>query len=719
MPPQIKENGAKYIAMASMCLVIAACSSGPDDEKLANRLKVKRPTVVAEKTEPTKGISLQTDETNSVKDAGVEYFDGSGTFTKTGKKLRRIKRDPRGGVALTFKNTDIRVVLRAVLKDTLKTDYTVDARVQGPVTLETSGNVSKEALWVIIEALLKAKNYAIVETSTGYHVLPVSDAPRQVGAVKTSRPLTSNLPGFGVQVVPLKYVSPTAIKEALEPFAPTGGILRIDEARHLIIIAGTSQELATMLKTIETFDVNWMAGMSFAMFTLQYVDPEQLANELSELFLGGEDAVKSNVKFIPIPRINKLLAVAPRRDILREIKTWIDRLDLGASVPGQRIYVYHVQNGRAADLAQTLNQILGTSFSGIGNNFNGGSFNQGNFGNQGQFGGNSALGNRNINGLRQQGFPNNGNQNRVSPLGGQANGFNSQGPRIVPSEENNSLMILATPSEFRVIEGALKQVDVAPRQVLIEVTLADIALTDELRYGLQWHFEFGENSVTFGSSTEPSAELPGFSWGFNNNADASAVLNALETFTDVNVISSPKLLVLNNESATLQVGDEVPVPSASAVSTAAGNAPIVNTIQYRNTGVILTVTPRINDGGLVMLDIEQEISNVVETASSGIDAPTIQQRRLTSSVSVQNGETIALGGLIRNSLSKTNSGVPFLKDIPLLGNAFKDTSITERRSELIILLTPRIINNVQETREVMDYLQNEFRIFTEDSLADD
>lgn len=279
----------------------------------------------------------------------------------------------------------------------------------------------------------------------------------------------------------------------------------------------------------------------------------------------------------------------------------------------------------------------------------------------------------------------------------------------MPSEENNSILIMATPAEFGTIENALRQIDVSPRQVLVEVTLAEVALTDELRYGLQWHFEFGDNEVSFGQSASPSAEFPGFSWSHNSGTNASAVLNALSSLSDVQVISAPKLLVLNNHSASLQIGDEVPVPVSSAVSSIDSNAPIVNSIQYRNTGVILTVTPRINEGGLVMLDVEQEVSTVAETSSSGIDAPTIQQRRMNTTVAVQNGSTVALGGLIRNSISRSNSGVPILKDIPLLGEAFKNNDFVERRSELIVLLTPRIIRNTEETREAMDYLQSEFR----------
>ena len=226
---------------------------------------------------------------------------------------------------------------------------------------------------------------------------------------------------------------------------------------------------------------------------------------------------------------------------------------------------------------------------------------------------------------------------------------------------------------------------------------------------VQWNFEFGDNVVNFAQSATPAPQTPGFSYFYTNGTDATAVLNALSSLTDVNVISNPKLLVLNNESATLQIGDEVPVPTSSAVSTNDSNAPIVNSIQFRNTGVILTVTPRINESGLVTLDIDQEVSDVVETSSSGIDAPTIQQRRISSSIAAQDGQTIALGGLIRTSRSKNRSGVPILKDIPILGLAFRDSNNVERRSELIILLTPRVMRNPDEIRDVMRHIKTEFK----------
>ena len=676
-------------------LMVAGCSTPGDDVSfkedinvLADALDAKRPT-----TQEISGVAKGDD--SALTGPRAVYMDGSGKLAKVVPAIQQVAENEAGALSLTFKNTDVRIVIRAVLADTLNVPYVIDPRVQGNVTLETSGPISKNALRVTLEALLKTKGYALVPASDGYVVLPVAEAPRNVETIRHSAPASSDLPGFAVHVVPLDYTIPTEMQELLEPFAPNGGILRADDSRGLMILAGTSDELSGMLRAIETFDVDRMKGMSFAIYSLRYVEADQIVKELREVFEGEKTETKAAVQFIPVPRINRVIAVARTKEILRSVELWIDKLDLGESSPGRRIYVYQVKNGRAIDIADTLNLILGTGYGGgYGANAYGGRT------------GRNATNNRGNNYSRQT-LP--GTAEQSSRNGLTEDGLGEQGVRIVPSEENNSIVIMATPSEFGVIETALKQIDIPPRQVLVEVTLAEVGLTDELRYGLQWHFEFGNNTVALGQSSTPKAEFPGFSWQHTSSSSASAVLNALEAMTDVKVISSPKILVLNNQSATLQVGDEVPVPTATAISTSDGDAPIVNSIQYRNTGVILTVTPRINDGGLVMLDVEQELSNVVETSSSGIDAPTIQQRKMSSSIAVQNGSTIALGGLIRSSASNVRSGIPLLKDIPLLGAAFRNTDLVERRTELVVLLTPRIVRDVEETQNVMDYLRREFR----------
>ena len=278
--------------------------------------------------------------------------------------------------------------------------------------------------------------------------------------------------------------------------------------------------------------------------------------------------------------------------------------------------------------------------------------------------------------------------------------------RIIADEKKNALVILATSAEYRMIEATLKRLDITPLQVLIEVTIAEVGLIDDLRYGLQWFFESGDASATFSSlaSGAVASAFPGFSFVFAGS-DARVVLNALTEITDVQVISSPQLMVLDNQSARLQVGDQVPIATQSSVTVNDPDAPIVNSIQFRDTGVILEVTPRVNAGGLVVLDVLQEVSDVVETTTSDIDSPTIQQRFIESTVAVQSGDTVALGGLIRDRHEESVSGLPLLSEIPILGNLFKTTEVVERRTELLVLITPRVVRNRREALEVTDELR--------------
>ena len=245
-----------------------------------------------------------------------------------------------------------------------------------------------------------------------------------------------------------------------------------------------------------------------------------------------------------------------------------------------------------------------------------------------------------------------------------------------------------------------------PLQVLIEATIAEVRLTDQLRYGLQWFFAFGSSRATLSeaASGAVSSLFPGFSYLYSR-VDARVVLNALTSVTDVRIISAPQLFVRDNAQARLQVGDQVPIVTQQAISVTDSDAPLVNTVEYRDTGVILEVIPHVNTSGSVILEIIQEVSDVVPTESSGIDSPTIQRRQISSEVFMMTGETVALGGLIRDRQTEGVSGIPLLSEIPILGNLFKTTSNNEDRTELLVLLTPRVIRNAQDAAALTEELR--------------
>jgi general secretion pathway protein D len=282
--------------------------------------------------------------------------------------------------------------------------------------------------------------------------------------------------------------------------------------------------------------------------------------------------------------------------------------------------------------------------------------------------------------------------------------------RIIADETSNALVILATPRDYRRVESALRKLDIVPLQVLIEATIAEVTLTDRLAYGLQWFFESGDFAVTLSNADTGAVNpvFPGFS-AIVSGADARVVLNALASITDLNVISAPQLLVIDNQTAVLQVGDQVPIATQQVIGVEDPDAPVRNSIEYRDTGTILLVTPRVNAGGLVTLEVEQEISDAVQTVTSGLESPTIQRRLVQTTVAVQSGETLALGGLIRDRNERTRAGVPLLMDIPILGNLFRRNNNDASRTEILILITPRVVRNELDARQVTNELRQRMR----------
>lgn len=643
------------------------------------------------------------------------------------------------GFQLNFVDTDIATVISAVLGDGLGLPYLIDPRIKGTMTLQATRPLGRDEVLSALEAALHTQSIAMIEKSGVYHIIPEADAFHQVGPLALGEPHGR---GFGVDVVPLRFIGAADMRRILQPFAPEGGIVQVDEARNLLVLAGTSEELATMLGVIKTFDVDWLAGMSFAMFPLEYADAKTLTSELSEVFSGDKSPIAGVVRLVPLERLNSILVITPQARYLTQVEDWIKRLDLGETTPGRRIYVYDVQNGKASDLARTLSSILSIPYDsgdesqsgpgglgqstlsgpsmGLGAGFGLGagtglSTSPG-LGSGNSFGGSSMF---------QAGGPatryapgaSSVPSSRESGAGG-AQGTTAQSSslaagslKIVPSDENNSLLILATPSEFTVIDAALKRLDVAPLQVLIEASIAEVSLTDNLQYGLQWAYQSGSGPIVFSgtSAAAVAQQFPGFSYLYKGSQSIQAVLNAIETLTTVRVLSAPKLLVLNDRQAQLQVGDEVPVAVQSSIATTAASAPIVNSVQLEDTGVILAVTPRANRSGQIFLDLDQEVSDATNTTSSQIDSPTIEQRRITTTVEVHDGQTIALGGLISDSDTAGGNGIPYLRRIPLLGHLFGSTTQNHDRTELIVLITPHILRSDRDSAGVMRDLQEEFK----------
>jgi len=596
------------------------------------------------------------------------------------------------GYQLAFVDADVKRVVDAVLGAMLSVDYSVDPKVEGNVTLRTTKPVSRDALIPLLESALAPLNAVIVADGSTYRVVPRESArtsARFAGDGDTS----SGPAGFATEVVELKNASAREMSKLLEQFLGKEVVAGTSVARNQILITGTGEERAAAKALIARFDVDSLASMNFEFRKLENVDPDTLAGELEKIFQPPLDIIGSRVKLVPLPRLRSILLIAANRADFDRVIPWIQRLDSGgAGKP--KLYSYAVQNGLARDLARSLQAVLGT-------------------------GGSSSTA---ITSTTVQPVSTNGSEaarSRVAeapppPESSATSLYSTQspeenGPRIVPNEANNSLLIYATGEQYEFIREVLEKVDQPAAQVLIEATLAEVTLSNDLSYGIDWRKLDGNDTITLSSNSGgvPASIFPGFSYSYVGSS-ARAVLNTLQSKTNVRVLSAPRLLVLNNQTASLQVGDQVPLVTQQAQSVSAAGAPIVNTVELRDTGVILKVTPRVNESGSIILDIDQEVSDAVPTTSSGISSPTIQQRKLSSTVSTRSGQMIALGGLIRDRVTRGKSGVPLLSQIPLVGAAFGTHSTRNDRTELIILLTPTVMRSPEEIRatvnELIDHL---------------
>ena len=656
---------------------------------------------------------------------GTLLVRGTGVFVRAPKGARTPRVRAGNGFQLNFVNADIKTVVTAVLTQGLGLPVVIDPGVSGTMSLQADQPLSARQVMASLELALRAMGFVLVKLSGVFHVMPAKDAIRHIDRIRISSKLQ---PGFGVYVVPLKFVSAQKMAGLIRPFAPAGDIVRADSARDLLVLSGTDQEVATLTRVIKMFDVNWLSGMSFALYPVRYTNTRTLAGELSKVFSGPKSPIAGMVRFVPLKSINSLLVVTPQPKYIPLVASWIKRLDVGGMTPGRRLYVYDVQNGRASDLARSLEEIFSLPVTSArkshrSNNAQGpsASMSFSNSGNSMGLGSSTSMqGLSPVSagappqalGTASFGFSNRGaaGASRSTPPSGSLGAESSEGLKIVPDSGNNSLLIYATAREFRMIRAALKQLDVLPLEVVINASIAEVTLNGQFQFGLNFSYQSSHGPITFNDAASGAIaqQFPGLSFLYTGGTHITAVLNALQSITNVRVLSSPKLVVLNNHQAELEVGDEVPIVTQTSVSTVASNAPIVNSVQMLNTGVILRVVPRANESGQVILDISQEVSDVVPTTTSNIDSPTVEQRQISTTVAVHNGDTIVLGGLIQDSKSAARSGIPYLRSLPVIGNLFGSTNNNDTRTELIVLLTPHVVRSTQHVDAVMDDLRKQF-----------
>jgi general secretion pathway protein D len=704
--------------LLSVALVSSSACTTVDLESIGREPGISRlprpkdQIATAKKSDDPAALSNASETGKTITVSGTGIFVGQPSSSEPKDKVD----DPAQGVTLNLVNVPTAQAAKSVLGDMLRERYTIDPGVKGEITIQTPEPVSKSAAVDLFQAALRANNAALVSVKGQLRIVPSDQALAGAPLYVKGASAAKEKPGSGLHIVQLRYVAAAETNRILEPMAPRGGIVRADQARNTITLSGSRQEIAGMLEAISVFDVDTMKGMSFALIPVTSSQPTAIADELRTVFAANRDGPMAGmVRFLPNNRLKAVLVITPQRDYLARAEDWVRKLDAQARGAERQFFTYAVQNRRAQDLVSALQAL----FSGEGDE----------------------KGTRHVSPSETEATVDSKVSEPLDFLAGSSGGARrtpmraAQGPaarkqemtvatvslddksgaprvKIAADLGKNALLIEATPADYQRLMRVIGELDVMPNQVVIEATIAEVTLNDELKMGVRWFFANKKmHGFTFSDAANGalSSVFPGFSYAMTS-ANLSTTLNALNQITDVKVISSPSLTVMDNSTAVLQIGDQVPITTASATGVLSGNAPIVNSVSYRDTGVILAITPRINSSGRVQLEIEQEVSTVASTTSSTINSPTIKQRRIKTNVFVKDGEALALGGMIQASNSVSRHQVPILGDLPLLGTAFRNKDDDMGKTELIVMITPHVIRNFDEAEAISKEFRRELAL---------
>ena len=735
-PRPTSGGGLPALAAIAVAVALAGCATPPAKGPEAPPEKVRAslqpdgltPALAETAARVQTGASGSPDRTKLFRGTGqlVKGQPLGGGLPDTGAS--RVE----GGsmVSLNFEAADVREVVRNILGDILQVGYVIDPAVGGTVTIRTSAGIPRSALEPTLEMLLRMNGATMIKEGTIFKIVPQAAAIRGNVTPMLGNSRGALPPGFSVQIVPLTFTSAREMVRLVEPFAKDAQAVRADDLRNLLILAGTERELHHLMEAIALFDVDWMKGMSAGVFPLQSADVKAVAQEIEKL-LGQRDQnpLGGLIRIVPIERMNALLVVTPNPLLIDRVREWIDKLDQGTGGEGVRFYVYNLQNSRAERVGPLLQQA-----------FTGRASPQAAAPPPTLAPGTPAGQIVSPPTFQAQPTPLVAPPSTVvvnappPPTAAQtvAQGIPGAQPQgvvrniqVVADKDNNTLLVVATPAEWIVIEAALKKLDVPARQVMIEMVIAEVTLVDDFQFGVEWYFRNGANQAggNFRRGTVPGdifgaiagtaaqvagvgigARVPGFNYLLSGifPGGIQAAVSLLGTAGNSKIVANPHVAALDNQRSTIKVGDRIPITQQTLVG-GTTNA-VTTTSQYIDTGVLVSVTPRINAGGLVTMDIQAEVSNPGDAAAAG-EAPPINTRSLQSMVAVKSGDTLIMGGLIRDLKQQGSEGIPWLAKLPILGGLFGQQELKDQRSELVLFVTPRVVETAQDMRGIIDDLR--------------
>jgi len=591
-------------------------------------------------------------------------------------------------VELNYEQADLRLVLEE-LADALDINLVIDPSIDNKVSIRTATDrpLAMEDVWPLIRLLSRDAGVLLEQVGNVFNARKVQrNLPTEIVTAGSGQDSTAALV---MQVTPLTYVSSDAAIEVLAPVLGVPENIRKLTTNNTLIITGTSFELDRVNQLLMLIDADPFLNQGIQIFQLSNANATEVAAELDEILLLIEGGAPSyQVK--GIERINSILVTAPATRGFKEIERWIKILDADNQEQTEQLFYYKVRNLKAVELEQTL-----TSVFEIDRDRETPNPQSRNSGDESELG------------LTIREVPG-GTAIVTGNSGSDAVSANLQ-VRIVADEATNSLLVRATARDYRQLLATINQLDAVPLQVMINAVIAQVTLTDANKFGVDWT-RIAANSVVDDISTETSTGfLPGSTAGLlfsktfiDGAAQVDATLEAIATNNDVQLLARPTITVMNNQEGEITIGSQVPIQQGQTV----GNGGVTtNNIQYRDTGIVLTITPQINNDGVVNLVIRQELSSV-DSGGGGIgDNPVFNNQEINTTVVVRNGENIVLGGLIQSDFEDLNTGVPGLNRIPVLGRLFSYQQESLRKQELFIVLRPEIIDlNEQSGTRYSDIL---------------
>ncbi|MCX8043861.1 MAG: type II secretion system secretin GspD [Desulfobacterota bacterium] len=626
-------------------------------------------------------------------------------------------------IALNFDNADIYEVINA-LSDFLGINYIIDPAVKGKVNIHTSGEIDRSQLLPVLESIFAMNNIAMAKVGEFYKIVPVKEVSKEIMDIHigTDIDVPDSYDRIVIQIVPLRYIPSGEAAKVLKPFTGKGGDIIEYQKGNILILVETAVNVKKLLKIISVLDTDAFATTNIRFFKIKNADVNDLAKELENIFtsfgIEKSSAKGIGLSVIPIERAGCIVAVSPIPGVLDKVQHWIEVLDTIDTESDEQIFIYFVENGKASDIADILIQLYGGDTKGAAGTRTA-KARDASSRSRTKSTKSRYRSSRQSSLQREQQSDRTKTQEKTQAI---TSGTIGEHMVIVTDESTNAIIVKATPLEYAKIKDTIRRLDIIPRQVLIEVLIAEVTLSGDTQFGVEWALLGGKASIggykgsdkaalDFGlgglGTFDPSKSLgTGFAYRFDSSR-LQAFLLAQASANKLNVLSSPHILAADNKEARIEVGEEVPIVTSEYVPIDRETTTSTSrSIEYRSTGVILTVTPRINDKGLVAMDIYQEVSEAQPVTSGGIQSPVINNRQAETSLVVQHGETIVIGGLIRDRVSKTTTGVPLLSRIPLVSYLFSNTKDTKNKTELVILITPHVVSSIDEatlmTREFKD-----------------